>query len=87
MSWKVRISRRALEDLDQLRAYDSNLYSQAYDVARSIEADPFEGIGSPGRLSLIGPNVWYRRLSLVHRVVYEVSEELVVIAAFRLHIE
>ena len=87
MSWKVRISRRALEDLDQLRAYDSNLYSQAYLMVRSIEKDPFEGIGSPGRLSLISPNVWYRRLSLVHRIVYEVSEESVVIASFRLHIE
>ena len=87
MSWKVRISSRAREDLDQLRAYDSELYSQAYLMVRSIERDPFEGIGSPGRLSLIGPNVWYRRLSLVHRIVYEVSDELVVIVSFRLHIE
>ena len=87
MSWKVRISKRALEDLDQLRAHDSTLYSQAYLMVRSIEKDPFDGIGSPGRLTLIGPNVWYRRLSLVHRIVYEVSEELVVIVSFRLHIE
>ena len=87
MSWKVRISRQALEDLDRLRAYDPTLYRGAYELALSIERSPYLGLGSPARLPLIGPNTWYRRLSLLHRVVYEVSGEAVLIGAFMSHFE
>lgn len=56
-------------------------------MVRSIERDPFEGGGTPINLPLIGENVWFRRLSLIHRVVYEAYQGVVVIAAFRLHLE
>ena len=85
MSWKVRISRQALEDLDRLRAYDATLYREEYELALSVERSPYSGLGSPATLPCIGPNTWY--LSLLHRVVYEVSGEIVVIGAFRSHVE
>jgi len=87
MSWKVRISRQALEDLDRVRAYDATLYREEYELALSVERSPYSGLGSPAKLPFIGPNTWYRRLSLLHRVVYEVSGEIVVIGAFRSYVE
>ncbi len=87
MSWKVRISKQAREDLDQLRAYDQKLYSRALEITRSIEEDPAKGYGVPRPAPVIGPNVWYRRLSLEHRLVYEVFEDEVIIASYRTHYE
>ena len=87
MSWKVKISSRALEDLDHLRAYKQNIYRTAYNLTRAVEKDPFGGGGAPVAVPLIGDNVWCRRLSLEHRMVYEIFEDLVVVASYRTHFE
>ena len=87
MSWTVRISKQALEDLDHLRAHQPGIYREAYEITRSIDEDPTAGIGAPANLPVLGPNVWCRNLSLEHRVVYELFDHTVVIAAYTTHID
>ncbi len=88
MSWKVKISNLAGQDLDRLRAYAGDIYADAYAIAQAIEKDPYSGPGSPRKAELLGPNVWYRSISLEHRVVYEVFDDsTVLIASFRTHFE
>ena len=87
MSWTVRISRQAREDLDYHRAYEPETYRNCYDLTKSVEGNPYEGPGTPQNASALGQGVWFRRLSLQHRMVYEVFENLVVVASYRSHIE
>lgn len=87
MSSTVRVSKQAQEDLDHLRAYHPVLYREAFEITRSIEADAASGIGAPTRLKHLGPEVWCRNLSLEHRVVYQVIDGTVVVAAYRSHVD
>ena len=87
MSWKVRISSRAREDLDRLRAYDPASYANSYRLTRSVQQNPYEGQGKPTQAVAMGPRVWFRRLSLEHRMVYEVFEDHVIIASYRTHLD
>jgi Txe/YoeB family toxin of Txe-Axe toxin-antitoxin module len=87
MSWNVLISRQAAEDLDYLRAYHPDLYLEAYEMTRSIAANPEHGAGAPRRATALGTDVWYRNLSLADRIVYQLFDGTAVIAAYRSHIE
>ncbi len=42
MSWKVKISKQAREDLDYFRAYDKNIYKTCYKLTNVLAADPFK---------------------------------------------
>ena len=43
------------------------------DLVEAIVRDPFRGIGKPAPLPYLGPNIWSRRLTKEHRVVYLVG--------------
>ena len=87
MSWKIRISSRAREDLDYLRAYDPKSYAHSYRLTLSVQHNPFEGQGKPTQSIELGPQVWFRRLSLEHRMVYEVFEDHIIVASYRTHLD
>ena len=87
MSWTVKISRQAQQDLDYLRAYDRDRYLQALVMTRSIEQHPESGVGAPHHIVAVGDNVWCRNICLGHRVVYELMENTAIIAAYRTHVE
>src|SRR5438046_7422039 len=40
--------------------------------------DPFDGIGKPEPLKQLGPNIWSRRLTEEHRMVYVVFNDRIV---------
>jgi len=86
-SWALRISRQAEEDLDWFRRHDRKLYLKCFDLTRAVLMDPHNGIGKPEPLKYLGGDVWSRRVSLEHRMVYEIFGNLIVVAAFRYHYE
>ena len=87
MSWKAIISNQAREDLDYFRAHEPDSYKNSYRLTRLLEENPFEGPGRPIHATALGEDVWFRRLSLEHRMVYEVFDDLVVVASYRTHFE
>ncbi len=87
MSWSLRISRQAKEDLDWLRTQDRKLYTKCFDLTIALLENPFSGIGRPEPLKGLGGNTWSRRVNLEHRLVYEVFNNLIVVAAYRYHYE
>jgi toxin YoeB len=87
MSWRIEISKQAEKDLAWLRKNDRALYLKCFDLTRAVAADPFSGIGKPEHLKLLGGNVWSRRVSLEHRMVYEVFNGFCLVAAYRYHYE
>jgi toxin YoeB len=47
--------------------------------------DPFEGIGKPGPLKYLGPDVWSRRITQEHRCVCLVKADRVEFLQGRYH--
>jgi toxin YoeB len=87
MSWTVRISRQARADLDHFRAHDTSAYVNCHRLSKAVSKDPFGGVGKPRKIESLGGEVWCRRITLEDRMVYEVFEHSVTVAAYRTHIE
>ncbi len=87
MSWTVRISRQARVDLDHFRAHDRSAYVNCHDLTLAVSKDPFSGAGKPRKIVGIDGEVWCRRSTLEDRMVYEVFEGAVTVAAYRTHID
>lgn len=77
-------------------AWDDYLYWQQNDKAmlrrinaliRDIQRDPFDGIGKPEALKFNFSGYWSRRIDDVHRIVYKVIDEDLIIAQLRGHYE
>jgi toxin YoeB len=87
MSWTLKISKQARADLDYFRAYDSEIYRNCYELSKAVVKDPFSGPGKPLKLSGARGEVWFRRTSLEHRMVYQVFDNLIIVASYRTHID
>jgi len=58
---------------------------RALEIVEAVMRDPFEGIGKPEPLKHLGPNVWSRRLTAEHRVVYLVRDDRIDFLQARYH--
>lgn len=61
------------EDLRYWVEIDRKVALRAFDLMEAIMRDPFTGIGKPEPLKHLGPNIWSRRLTQEHRIVYLVQ--------------
>ena len=84
-SWAIKVSKQAKKDLDWFRQTDRKLFQKCFDLTLAVLEDPFKGIGKPEPLKSIGSNIWSRRVSLEHRMVYELFDKVIVVAAYRYH--
>lgn len=75
MSWRVSIQPKAEEHLAWFRQRDRKLYVKCFDLIRAIAIDPRRGIGKPERLRFFNEEVWSRRVSQEHRLVYVIEEK------------
>ena len=89
MTWKILILQKAEKDLDWFRRHDRKLYLKCFDLVRDIANDPRQSIGKPGRLKYFEREVWSRRVSHEHRLVYVIyaAEEQVEIVFCKSHYE
>jgi toxin YoeB len=54
-------------------------------LVEAIMRDPFGGIGNPEPLKYLGADVWSRRITLEHRLVYVVSADRIDFIQTRYH--
>lgn len=89
MNWKILILRKAEKDLDWFRRQNRQHYIKCFDLIREISRNPRQGTGKPERLKHFDREVWSRRVSHEHRLVYVVypKEELVEITSCKSHYE
>lgn len=83
----LKINGQAKTDLEWYRAHNRKLYERCLELSPVVQSDPSHGIGRPQRLAELGENVWCRRVSFEHRMVYEIFTDLIVVVAFRYHHE
>ena|SRR5579872_6371316 len=73
------------EDLRYWVSTNHRLAMRALEIVEAIMRDPFTGIGKPERLKYLGADVWSRRLTEEHRIVYRVSHEHIDFLQARYH--
>ncbi len=74
-----------IEDLRYRVETDRKLALRIFDLIEAILRDPFEGIGKPEPLKYLMPNVWSRRITQEHRIVYLVRDEQIDFLQARYH--
>ena len=64
---------------------DMRVARRLLELWESVLSSPFEGLGKPEPLRQPLTGIWSRRLTLEHRVVYQVSEDRIVFLQARFH--
>ena len=73
------------EDLRYWVTTDRRVALRALDLVEAVLRDPFLGLGKPEPLKYLGADVWSRRLTQEHRLVYLVSHERIEFLQCRYH--
>jgi toxin YoeB len=73
------------EDLRFWVDTDRRIALRLLDLVAAIVRDPFSGTGKPEPLRHLGANLWSRRITQEHRVVYLVQDERIDFLMGRYH--
>ncbi|MFE5699215.1 Txe/YoeB family addiction module toxin [Rhodococcus sp. ACS1] len=64
---------------------DRKVLAKINALIKDIKRSPYQGIGKPERLRHMEDNVWSRRITHEHRLVYVIVDDTVVIQQARYH--
>lgn len=64
---------------------DKKIVKRINELIKEIKRSPFEGIGKPEPLRFQLQGCWSRRIDQEHRIVYEVTDESILIIGCRFH--
>lgn len=73
------------EDLKYWVEVDRKTAIRAFEIIEAVLREPFSGIGKPEPLKYLGSDIWSRRLTQEHRIVYVVSKERIDFIQARYH--
>lgn len=73
------------EDLEWWVTTRAKVAAKLIALIEAALRDPFIGIGKPEPLKQLGPNIWSRRLTEEHRMVYVVFDDRIVFVQGRYH--
>jgi toxin YoeB len=73
------------EDLRHWVETDRRVASRVLDLVEAVMREPFRGLGKPEPLKHLGGNVWSRRITQEHRLVYLVRDDRVDFLMCRYH--
>lgn len=82
---KIVFSSQSWGDYLYWQQTDKKILKRINDLIKDIQRTPFEGIGKPEPLKYSLSGFWSRRITEEHRLVYEVSDSELLIAACRYH--
>ena len=87
MKRRILFEADAFADFNEWTRMDRKIYNKIVELLKDIERSPFSGIGKPEPLKYELSGFWSRRISDEHRLVYQVSDREILIAACRGHYE
>ena len=73
------------EDLKFWVQTDQKAALRVMDLVDDVMKDPFKGIGKPEPLKYLGSDIWSRRITQEHRMVYMVSHTKIDFTSARFH--
>ena len=75
----------AWEDYLYWQRTDPKILKRINALIKEIQRNPYEGVGKPEPLKYNFAGYWSRRINDEHRLVYQVTEDAVLIAQLRYH--
>ena len=75
----------ALSDLNEWKETNQKIANRIVVLITAIHENPFSGIGKPEPLKHGLKGKWSRRITLEHRLVYEVTDEVIKIISCKYH--
>ena len=85
MRRRIIFEASAFEDLNYWATTDRKIYQKIVALIKDIERSPFNGLGKPEALKHNLKGYWSRRISQEHRLVYQVTDHEILVAACRYH--
>jgi toxin YoeB len=82
---KIEITAKAIEDLEYWEKNNKKILTKIQSLLEAIIHDPFKGIGKPEPLRHELTGLWSRRINLEHRIVYEVTDNVIIVHSLRYH--
>ncbi|MCA0389527.1 MAG: Txe/YoeB family addiction module toxin [Bacteroidetes bacterium] len=76
---------RFREELAEWVKIDRRVALKILDLIENVMKNPFTGPGKPEPLKYLGPNIWSRRITQEHRLVYLVSQTKINFLQCRYH--
>ena len=82
---KLGFTETAWRDYLWFQQHNQKLLRRVNDLIRDTQRDPFRGIGKPEPLKGELSGYWSRRINAEHRLVYQVSNDFLIIISCRYH--
>jgi toxin YoeB len=82
---RLLIEPAAFEDLQFWAQNDHKLLKKILALISNIHHTPFAGKGKPEPLKHQLKGYWSRRINEEHRLVYQITDDFIIIASARLH--
>jgi len=76
---------QAWDDYTHWQVNDQKIVKRINLLIKDIKREPFSGIGEPEPLKYNWSGYWSRRITLEHRLVYKVTDQMILIAQCRYH--
>jgi len=83
--FKIGFSPAAWEDYEYWERQDKRTLSKIKKLIKELQRHPYEGTGKPERLSGNLAGSWSRRIDGHNRMVYQVSDDVVLIEQLKTH--
>ena len=75
----VQFSPIAIEELRKFKSGNQDLAFKVFELITDIQNTPFLGLGKPEGLKGNFQGFWSRRINDEHRLIYTVTDELIII--------
>jgi len=85
MSRAVKFEPDAWEDFNNWLEQDIKIAKRICILLKDTKRNPFEGIGKPEPLKHNYSGYWSRRIDKVHRLVYKVTDDDIVVISCKNH--
>ena len=82
---QVAFEEKAFEDFTNWASQDKKLYTKIIALIKDIKRSPFLGLGKPEPLKHDLSGYWSRRINDEHRLVYKVTDTMIIIASCKYH--
>ena len=82
---KLGFTETTWRDYLWFQQHNQKLLRRVNDLIRDTQRDPFRGIGKPEPLKGELSGYWSRRINAEHRLVYQVSNDVLIIISCRYH--
>ena len=81
----IQFQEKAYQEFIEWAENDLEIFFKIDRLIRDISRDPFKGLGKPEPLKYKYKGFWSRRITLEHRLIYRVNDELVIIVSLHGH--